>query len=100
MRSHAFAHNRMPTHRPFLILRDPPGDISQTTWAQGTASEVELSVDTSQANEVSWGGGYEKSWGKEFEVSTGFSWGAQMEGVALEGKIEASKVHRVAECCA
>jgi len=75
----AFEAVKIPEYVPFLILRDPPGSDSSTSWTKGSTAEVALdvSIADSKGNSKAIGG----SVGVEFEMTTamGVSFGAHFD---------------------
>ena len=77
---------KLPEYIPFMILRDPPGSLSSSSWTKETSSTLSLSVEMEDsgtymlgANVV--GGSYSKT-----DVKAGFSWGPQGSATILAGE--------------
>lgn len=77
---------------PFLILRDPPGDLSNSFMETGTTTETARSFQYGDAKEI--GTWVEAKAGAKFEAGIGFSTESEFYGT-LSGSMNAKKRNTV-----
>ena len=89
---------KLPEYVPFLILRDPPGDASTTTWSRGSSVSVGISVSlsdgTGNVHQIDGSVGYEFSTRSEVgaivaPMGAGAKYGMEMDTVKaqIEGHV-------------